>query len=129
MSHYQKNVTRFNHPCIVNLGLLRLYCIKREGKRREQIMKQTHLLDKTTSSNGLTKSAGETDVFLTTVRHFMRFADDVYEDQSSLYLAPSEIIVQGLRDIHISDEGNRPLHPHYAVFFDHLTKVGIKIVW
>ena len=131
VSQFQNTVTNFNHPFLVNLGLLRLYSIKCENERRKQILdKATPLEYKATPSQSITRNASETAVFLTTVRHFMRFADDVYEDQSSLYLAPSDIIDQELGDIQNPDGSNKSLPlPRYVVFFDHLTKVRIKMVW
>jgi hypothetical protein len=127
ISQYQRTVTTFNHPFLVNLGILRLYSIEQARQTA------TASLVKTCAMKGIGGSDAARDVFLAEVRHFMRYADDVYEDKSSLYLSPSDFLARELdvrRPQADDDEGGSTLlqHPRYVVFLDHLTQSQVVVI-
>jgi hypothetical protein len=127
ISQYQRTVTTFNHPFLVNLGILRLYSMQQQPR---QLVASSLSRRSTNPRGGHEEDDADRDVFLAEVRHFLRFSDDVYEDKSTLYLSSSDIIAREL-DARLPVEGGNGgilKHPSYVVFLDHLTQSLVVVI-
>lgn len=132
ISQYQRTINTFNHPFLVNLGLLRLLSIQRSRQIAADTLAKTCAAREKGRCRAVDDAdegveGAEWDVFLAEARHFLRFADDVYEEKgSSLYLSPSEVLA---RELGGGGAANSTLlRPRYVVFLDHLTESVVVVI-
>lgn len=103
LSQIKQSSLNWQHPFLINVGLLRLYTLQAQLKQRPSTGTQDKIL---------------TEHFLAEAKHFLRFAAEVYRDAP--YIAVEDIILDKLEE---DEEISKNIKiPRHVVFFDHLTR-------